>query len=165
MDGIERTPTPVTPHTAPSQAVRHGLWLWTLWTLFIFRVAAQLLQYLHPVAWLPPFDSWHSATLPYPLLLAIQAVIIVLLARIARRVQRGAVRPRPRLGNGLRLLGGLYFAAMLARLALGCTVLSGHPWFDKPVPSLFHLVLAGFLLALAAYHRDSEVRPDAEKRA
>ena len=28
------------------------------------------------------------------------------------------------------------------------TLLSGHAWFDKPLPSIFHLVLASYLLVV-----------------
>ena len=31
------------------------------------------------------------------------------------------------------------------RLLLGRTTLAGHPWWDAPLSSAFHLVLAAFL--------------------
>lgn len=138
---------------------RHGVLLWMLWAAFGFRVAAQLLQHLHPLPVLPRFDAWHSAALPYPLLLATQGAIIVLLAYVARGVGHGTTRRRALLGKWLRRLGGLYLVVMVMRLLLGLTLLSGHDWFDKPVPTLFHLVLAGFLLVLAAYHSCTERKP------
>ena len=152
-------------HALLSHGTRYGVWLWTLWAAFGFRAAAQLLQQVHPVAALPRLDAWHSAALPYPVLLAVQVMIIILFAYIAQGVWRGTTRRRPLLGQWLRRLGGFYFAGMVARLALGLTVLSGHHWFDKPVPTLFHLVLAGFLLVLASYHSDTEGTPGAERRA
>ena len=33
--------------------------------LFVFRVVAQFVQWIHPVDFLPPFDDWHSGILPY----------------------------------------------------------------------------------------------------
>lgn len=39
---------------------------------------------------------------------------------------------------------------MVLRLAAGLTVLDGHAWFDAPLPSVFHLGLATFVL-VAAY--------------
>ena len=47
----------------------HLLLLAILTAAFLFRVMAQLLQSLWPLDVLPSFGSWHSATLPYPLLL------------------------------------------------------------------------------------------------
>lgn len=151
-------------HALVIQGTRHGVWLWTLWAAFGFRVLAQLLQRVHPVASLPRFDAWHSATLPYPALLAIQLIMVVALASVAWSVWRGTTRRRARLGKWLRRLGGLYLFVMLARLALGLTALTGHPWFDKPVPTLFHLILAGYLLVLASYHSCTKEAPHAESR-
>ena len=151
-------------HALVIQGTRHGVWLWTLWAAFGFRVVAQLLQRLHPIASLPGFDAWHSATLPYPALLAIQLVMVVTLAAVAWGVWRGTTRRRPPLGKWLRRLGGLYLFAMLARLILGLTALSGHPWFDKPVPTLFHMILAGYLLVLAGYHSCTREAPLREGR-
>ena len=37
--------------------------------LFVFRVVAQLGQWVHPVDFLPPFDDWQSGVLSYPVLL------------------------------------------------------------------------------------------------
>lgn len=129
------------------------------------RVAAQLLQRVHPHDGLPAFDSWHSAAVPYPLLVATQIAILILFAWIARGARRGTLRRRPRLGAWLRTLGLLYLAAMLARLTLGASLLSGHYWFDKPLPTLFHLVLAGYLLVLAGYHLDDAVISGHERPA
>ena len=151
-------------HALAIQGTRHGIWFWTLWAAFGMRIVAQLLQHLHPVALLPGFDAWHSAILPYPALLTVQPTMVVALAGVAGRVSRGETRRRALLGKWLRRLGGLYLFVMLARLALGLTVLSGHIWFDKPVPTLFHLILATYLLVLAGYHSCTQGAPDAEKR-
>jgi hypothetical protein len=37
--------------------------LWSHTALFAFRVAAQLLQYAHPIASLPPFEAWQGSSL------------------------------------------------------------------------------------------------------
>ncbi len=134
------------------QGRRYGTVLWMLWTLFGFRVLGQLLQYLHPVSFLPPFEDWQGSALPYRVLLSVQGVILLVLARIASGVSSGAVRPRLSLGYCLHGFAGLYLLIMTTRLALGLSVLAGHPWFDKPVPTLFHFVLATYLLVLARYH-------------
>ncbi len=125
--------------------------LWILLGLFCFRVAAQLIQALAPVSLLPAFEAWHSGALPYPLLVATQLVIITVYAWTAWGIQVGRTRPDRRLGRWLLGLGGVYFAFMLVRLALGATV-AQQTWFDAPIPSVFHLVLAGFLLVAANFH-------------
>lgn len=52
------------------------------------------------------------------------------------------------------VLGLIYFVAMTARLVIGLANLSALDWFHKPLPAIFHLVLAAFVLTLAAYHLD-----------
>lgn len=126
-------------------------WLWALLVLFSVRVLAQLVQHLHPVSWLPAFERWQGSALPYPVLLASQLAIVCCAAVIARRVGRGGARSR-RLGGVLLVLGSAYFAVMGARLGLSQSLLDGHPWFGKPLPAFFHLVLAGYILVLGRYH-------------
>ena len=41
---------------------------------------------------------------------------------------------------------------MLFRLIGGLTFLRDVPWFQAILPTIFHLVLAGFLLVLADFH-------------
>ena len=145
---------------APAQdavlRTRHALVLWILFFAFGFRVLAQLVQASRPVTFLPPFEAWHSAALPYPLLVVVQLLIVVLYAWMARGISSGRTRPRPRLGRALGWLGGVYFAFMAARLVLGASVLR-ETWFDAPIPSGFHLVLASFLLVAGHYHRTGEL--------
>jgi hypothetical protein len=46
----------------------------------------------------------------------------------------------------------LYFAAMVARLILGLTMLSDLRWFASPIPTVFHLVLATSLPLYGHFH-------------
>ena len=119
---------------------------------FLFRVAAQAIQARHPVAWLPPFGAWHSATLPYWQLLLSQFVILAAQLWVLVAMLRGRHRPRRWLGLTLLVLGAAYFAFMLFRLIGGLTFLSHVPWFQVILPTVFHLVLASFLLVLADFH-------------
>ncbi len=61
----------------------------------------------------------------------------------------------PRNSDGFRFqtLGGLYLVVMIARLVLGLTAMAGDPWFDRPLPTVFHLLLACFLIAVGMFHR------------
>lgn len=130
----------------------HARLLWLLLALFLFRVVAQLVQTFRPVGFLPPWEAWHSGALPYPWLVASQAALAALYAWMAAGIGSGRTRPRPTLGRWLLGLGGVYFAFMAARLVLGATVLA-ETWFDAPLPSGFHLVLASFLLVAGSFHR------------
>jgi len=127
-------------------------WLWCLLALFGFRVVAQLVQKIAPVSFLPSFEAWHSAAMPYSLLLLSQLLIFVLFGWIAWRISVGVTQPRYRPGRWLLGFGAVYMLVMVVRLTLGLTLFPGHHWFDKPLPTFFHLVLAAYLLVLGAFH-------------
>lgn len=48
--------------------------------------------------------------------------------------------------------GGIYFTTMLVRLVLGLTILSTNRWFSSILPTMFHLVLASYLLVYGHFH-------------
>ena len=60
--------------------------------LFAFRVAGQVLVVMLGVGGLPAAEHWESGLLPYPALLAAQAVILVALICVDGQVWRGAGR-------------------------------------------------------------------------
>jgi hypothetical protein len=134
------------------RAQRFATGLWLLLGLFALRVLAQPLQGWLDSAWLPAFDTWHSGALPYWLLVICQLGILVVQARIAAAVGAGRVIPSPRAARLWLGAGALYFAAMSLRLALGATVLADQRWFGAWLPTLFHLVLASFVLLVGAFH-------------
>jgi hypothetical protein len=118
----------------------------------VCRVVAQPLALVVHSDALPPFEAWHSGAIPYSLLLASQFLILAATGWTAWRFWTGAVKPRRGIGLAAATFGGLYFLGMVARLVLGLTVLSDVHWFASPVPTLFHLVLAGYLLLLGRFH-------------
>ena len=132
--------------------------LWSLTTLFALRVAAQLLQYARPVRFLPPFEAWQGSRLSYPVLLASQLVILVVMFWGANAVSR-RVSTRRRVGAWLVALGWVYLGSMSVRLVLGLTLLAHVAWFAKPIPALFHMVLAGYVLTFGRYHSTHDDRP------
>lgn len=134
----------------PSRRYAAGLWL--LLFLFTFRVVAQPLALVVHSAVLPPFESWHSAALPYGVLLASQVAILLVLGWTAWRFTVGDVHPRRGAGTLALALGGVYFVTMVARLILGLTTLSHVRWFASPIPTAFHLVLATALLVFGRFH-------------
>ena len=131
---------------------RHGRWLWILAALFALRVTAQLLALVVDSPVLPRFESWHSGLLPYPLLLGTQFLILAWLATTASRVSRAVVQPSRKFGRLVLGVAAIYGMTMLARLVLGATVLSEIRWFASPVPTIFHLVLAGYLFVYGRVH-------------
>ena len=134
-------------------ARRHARWLWFLLGLFCFRVAAQGMQTVADVAWLPHFEAWHSAVLPYRQLLFAQLLIIAFYASLALRFSMGRIVPSRRAGKVWLALGLLYGALMAARLAIGLLVASSPRWFHSHISIFFHFVLAAFLLVVASFHR------------
>lgn len=137
----------------PRSSVGYVAVLAGLWLLFCFRVIAQLLQVWRPVPFLPPFDTWTSGAVPYWLLVVAQVVILAVGLRVILRLSQGVVRPSATTGTLLLVLGGLYFGAMWARLLIGLTVAPDHFWFGATLPTLFHLVLASFILIYGQFHR------------
>lgn len=123
---------------------------WLLVALFAARVIAQPLSLV--VSSLPTFESWHSAALPYSLLLASQLVILAVLCWTTYRMSVGAVNPGRTFGAVVLFLGAVYFLVMIARLVLGLTFLSDVRWFASPLPTAFHLVLASWLLLYGHLH-------------
>ena len=133
--------------------VRRFAWILSILAgLFAFRVTAQLIQVWHPVAYLPSFETWQSGAFPYPLLLSSQVAIAMLCLRIVWRMFRGAVLPVKKKGTIFLYLGGLYLAVMGIRLVVGLTVAPNHFWFGAKLPTVFHFVLAAFLLAYGRFH-------------
>jgi hypothetical protein len=121
--------------------------------LFLARVCVQLVQRIGEVSWLPPFDAWQSGALPYPVLVAAQVAILIAMVVIISRAARGQVTLR---GAALRVVfvfGVVYLLLMSVRLMAGLTVAEDGSWFDNPLPSLFHLVLATFVLSWVSIDR------------
>jgi len=138
--------------TSSHEGKIYTYWLFGLSALFSLRVLGQLIQVAFPVGFLPALEAWQGSSIPYGVLLGIQVAIIALVLLLARRIRYGTLIPNRRMGGILLTLGAVYFTVMLARLVLGLTVLSDHPWFAKPIPAFFHLVLAGMVLTIGHYH-------------
>lgn len=130
---------------------RYFPWLLVLFGLFVFRVLAQFVQSIHPVQILPPFEAWHGAVLPYPLLVIFQMIIIVVLTIVLLRVRSDAIVPSQWKYWVCFTLGGLYFSFMAFRLFAGLTFLSDNLWYSNSLPALFHIVLATFILLFGRY--------------
>jgi len=126
--------------------------LWFLCALFCLRVLAQLTASVVDATFLPAFEEWHSATMPYGLLVFFQMVILFFLAKTALKFSRKQVRPSKRTGVFILIIGGIYFFAMVLRLTLGLTVYTESRWFSNYLSTAFHYVLALYLLLVGWYH-------------
>ena len=134
----------------------HALIGTALLAVFAFRVAAQLLQFYAPTPALPPFAAWESGALPYPLLLAAQAVIILVSVTLIVALFRRRLRPNRVIGTILLIGGGIYLAGSVFRLVAGYTFLAGVPFFDDHLPAYFHIVLAGLVLTFGDFYRHGD---------
>ena len=83
---------------------------WLLVALFAGRVIAQPLSLV--VSRFPTLESWHSAALPYWLLLVSQLAILAILSSATYRVTIGAINPG-------RRFGGTSIHLLLSRPSLG----------------------------------------------
>ena len=140
--------------------------LWSLLLLFILRVVGQLLVAFDLVTFLPPMGAWYSGLIPYPQLVACQAIIIVLYMKVCIDYSRGKgffVTPRPK-GFGIFLLifGALYFFSMIVRYVVTMTLYPQKRWTGGAIPIFFHLVLASFILVVGRdyYNRSSRATKD-----
>jgi len=136
----------------PIPSRRYAMWLWLLLVVFAFRVAAQPAALVFKDSFLPPFESWHGGVMPYGVLLASQLLILAALGWASWRFTAGDVVPRRRLGVAALTFGGVYFCVMALRLMLGLTLFSDQRWFASRVPTLFHLVLAAFVMLFGHFH-------------
>ena len=133
------------------QRRRYALVLWLLSFLFGLRVLGQAVQFWTTVPWLPGLESFQGSGLPYWALLSAQALILTFVTRQSWRVQQGMVEPRRDRGRVLLWLGGIYLAGSVGRIAIGL-VPGASGWFRAWIPGTFHVVLAGYVVTLGAYH-------------
>jgi hypothetical protein len=138
---------------AADRRCRRYAWaLGTLTAFFALRVAGQALQRWTPLDALPPFGAFQGSGMPYWLLLSVQLFILALMVSITHDVAAGTRRRNPQAARVLGWIGAIYMAGSLGRIVAGLVLADPPPWFTAWIPALFHLILAGFVLTLAAYH-------------
>jgi uncharacterized protein len=121
--------------------------LWALLALFVLRVTGQALVAFFGVGFLPPMQTWYSGLLPYEVLLPSQLLLIALMSKICLDFTRGRgmfFAPKRFFATGWLWFGTLYLAAMIARALF---------LWDRPIPIVFHWVLAAFVITVGLSHR------------
>jgi hypothetical protein len=121
--------------------------LWILFALFVLRVLGQALVVFLDVQFLPPKEAWYSGLMPYEYLLPSQLVIIAVMARICADFSRERgyfYEPKKFFATAWLWFGYLYLAAMLLRAVF---------LWDRPIPIVFHWVLAAFVITAGLSHR------------
>jgi hypothetical protein len=115
--------------------------------LFMARVAGQALVAFFGVTWLPAMERWYSGVVPYDYLLASQILIVGLMIKICidfTRARGYFYAPNRFFARPWLVFGYLYLGAMLLRAVLV---------MDRPIPIVFHWVLAAFILIVGESHR------------
>lgn len=133
----------------------YSAWLWTCTVLLIGRVAGQIVVWRSAPRWLPPMEQWQSGLLPYPVLLACQAVVLSLMVWISADFARGIgfwVVPRPTLGVAALWWSAAYFGAMVARYVIRMSRRPDQRWLGGTIPIVFHSIVAAFQWAFGLYH-------------
>ena len=137
-------------------------WLLALTLLFIARVVGQVLVRYLNVGWLPAEPHWYSGLMPYPILLPVQLVMIVVMLKLVADVYRGNgwfSSGSRRAARIIRWLAILYFLSMVLRYVVTMALNPEWRWFGHTIPIWFHMVLAGFLFT---YSRYLQAQPAAE---
>jgi hypothetical protein len=124
--------------------------------LLLLRVVGQIIVVSRAPRWLPPMEQWQSGLLPYPVLLAGQIVVLIVMTWICVDFTSSAgmfVEPRwPAGGRAILWFSYLYFAGMVVRYIIWMARRPDQRWFGGTIPIIFHCVVAAFLFTFARYH-------------
>jgi hypothetical protein len=133
----------------------YGVFLWICTLLLIGRVAGQLIVATCAPRWLPPMEQWQSGVVSYPVLVAVQMVVLALMISISADFSRGRgfwIEPHPRLGVTVLAWSYLYFGAMVVRYIVRMARRPDQRWFGGTIPIILHAVVAAFQWAFGTYH-------------
>jgi hypothetical protein len=134
---------------------KRGPVLAVLTLLFFLRVLGQALVAWFEVIWLPAMEHWHSGLIPYPILLTIQLLMLIVMAKITRDIWRGSgffALVRPSWSRRLICVSAIYAGAMGLRYAWTMAFYPEMRWFGGTIPIFFHFVLAGFVYVVGRFH-------------
>jgi hypothetical protein len=123
--------------------------------LFLLRVLGQALVARFDVTWLPAMEHWHSGLIPYPILLTIQLLMLIVMVKITRDIWRGLgffALVRRSWSRRLICISAIYAGVMALRYALTMAFYPEMRWFGGTIPIVFHFVLAGFVYVVGRFH-------------
>ena len=129
--------------------------LWGCTALLVLRVAGQLLVAAAAPRWLPPMAQWQSGLVPYPLLVAVQMVVLWLMISISIDFSRGSgywIEPHPTLGAIVVWWSYLYAGAMAVRYVHRMARQPDQRWLGGTIPIVFHTVVAAFQWVFGTFH-------------
>jgi hypothetical protein len=144
----------------------HARALAILTFLFALRVLGQALVVFFRVDWLPGTEHWFSGVIRYPVLLAVQLVMLPGMVKIASDIWRGRgffAKPRPGCSRFLVACSIIYAISMVLRYVLTMTHRPEMRWFGGTIPIFFHFVLAGFVYTWGRFYSRSDT-PSAQQR-
>ena len=147
---------------------RYAVVLGVLAFAFFLRVLGQVLVAFFQVDFLPPMIEWYSGLLPYPVLLPIQILILIVQAKVSLDIWRDSgffALHRPRAGKILRWLSFVYFAGMVLRYVLTMSLYPERWWFRGTIPIFFHCVLAVYLFVLGRFQDGADRGASTGERA
>ena len=135
---------------------------------FFVRVLGQVLVACFQLDYLPPMAEWYSGLLPYPLLLPIQMLILVVQTKVSLDIWRDSgffVIRRPRAGMVLCRFSYVYIAGMALRYVITMSIYPQRRWFTGTIPIFFHCVLAAYLFVLGRFQVCADGGASLEKAA
>ena len=100
-------------------------------------------------------EHWYSELIPYPTLLSIQIVMLLVMVKISSDVCRASgffATLRPSWSRHLVGFSAVYAAAMALRYVLTMIYRPELRWYGGTIPIVFHFVLAGFIFVLGRFH-------------
>ncbi len=133
---------------------RFALTLLTL--LFLGRVLGQLLTRVGEIGWLPSDSLWHAGTVPFAALFLVQ--VLILAAMVIAIMFLGRIPQRPGLAAVIAVIALAYAGVMVVRGLIGAFDVTAIAWFDAPISTPFHLVLAAWLMIFAHHLGDRRLR-------
>jgi hypothetical protein len=121
---------------------------------FFLGVIGQVLVTFFELDFLPRMAQWYPAVVPYPVVLSIHILILIVQSKISLDVSwhTGFFSiPHPHVGRVLSWLSLVYFVGMVS---VHFVTISLHPerrWLTGTIPIFFNVVLAAYFFALGRF--------------
>jgi hypothetical protein len=121
---------------------------------FFLGVIGEVLVTFFTVDFLPPMAQWYPAAIPYPVVLSIHILILIVQSKISLDVSwhTGFFSiPHPRLGKALSWLSLLYLAGTVCQYFVTMSLHPERRWLNGTIPIFFNLVLAVYSFVLGRF--------------